>query len=265
LGKENEMSNRRLAAILAGCIAVVVALVAVAAFPPASGEPDDGNVDENTAFHINLIPEQPNENQDPKYSIAGQHFVYLVTITDEAQESELPVHISATAPGAEVVIYHQDILEGQVAEVVVIPAPASIGTAIQVTITGTRGTATDEKVVGFEVAEGEDDRQEYAEELLTRFVSWLATNHPELGITEDTAWNGTMVSPVWLVVSHYLFFSEQWELHLEWHVMVAPYDWARIDLRRRFDELAPSYAFEISSVSAASEPIAIEVPETVWR
>ena len=188
-----------------------------------------------------------------------------MTITDEGQECELPVSISATAPGAEVVIYYEDIFEGEVAEVVVIPAQASIGTTIEVTITGNRDSASDEKVVSFEVAEGEDDRQEYAEMLLDRFVSWLATNHTELGITGDTAWNGTMVSPVWLVVSHYLFFSEEWEAHIEWHIMVPPYDWARIDLRHRFDELEPSYAFEISSVNATSEPVPMEVPETVWR
>lgn len=199
------MSNKKLAGIIGGCIVAVIAIVAIAAFPPTAGEPD-----ENSAFHINVIPEQLNGA-----SIAGQHCVFLVTITDEEQECELPVHISAEAPSAEVVIYYEDIFEGEVAEVVVIPAPASIGTIIEVTITGTRGSASDEKVVSFEVAEGEDDRQEYAEELLDRFVSWLATNHPELGITGDTAWNGTMVSPVWLVVSHYLFFSEEWEAHIE--------------------------------------------------
>jgi hypothetical protein len=262
------MSNKKLAGILGGCIALIIAVVAIAALPPASGEPDDGKADKNIAFHINVIPETPeliNGDYTFKYSIAGQYFVFLVTITDEGQECELPVHISAKAPGAEVVIYQQDIIEGDVAEVVVIPTPASIGTIIEVTITGNRGSASDEKVASFEVAEGEDDRQEYAEELLDRFVSWLATNHPELGITEDTAWNGTMVSPVWLVVSHYLFFSEEWEAHVSWHIMIPPYDWAKIDLRHRFDELAPSYAFEISSVNATSEPVPTEVPETVWR
>jgi hypothetical protein len=258
------MSNKKLAGILGGCIAIIVALVVIAALPPASGEPG-----ENSAFHINVIPETPEQvNGDDvfKYAIAGQHFVFLVTITDEGQEGELPVRISATAPGAEVVIYQEDIFEGEVAEVVVIPTPASIGTTIEVTITGNRGSASDEKVVSFEVAEGEDDRQEYAGELLDRFVSWLATNHPELGITADTAWNGTTVSPVfWLVVSHYLFFSDEWEVHIAWHIMVPPNDWARIDLRHRFAELEPSYAFEISSVNATSEPVPIEVPETVWR
>ena len=254
------MSNKKLAGIIGGCIVAVIVIVVLACFPPPSGEPD-----ENSAFHINVIPEQRTEDQDPFYSIAGQRFVFLVTITDEGQECELPVHISAMAPGAEVIIYYEDIFEGEVAEVVVIPAEASIGTTIEVTITGNRGSVSDEKVASFEVAEGEDDRQEYATELLDKFVSWLATNHPELGITEDTVWDGTMVSPVWLVVSHYLFFSEEWEAHIEWHIMVPPYDWAKIDLRHRFDELEPLYAFEISSVDATSEPVPMELPETVWR
>jgi hypothetical protein len=257
------MSNRRLAGILGICIAVIIAVVAIASVMGGCGGPED-----NGAFHINVIPETP-ENIDGadvfKLAIPGQRFVFLVTITDEGEESGLPVTISGEAPGAEVVVYQGDIFEGEVAEVVVIPAQASVGQIIEVTITGTRGSVTDEKVASFEVAEGEDDRQEYATELLNRFVSWLATDHPELGITEDTVWAGTTVSPIWLVVSHYLFFSEEWELHLEWHVMIPPSDWARIDLRHRFDELAPSYAFEISSVDADSEPVAIEVPETVWR
>jgi hypothetical protein len=249
------MSNRRLVAILGGCIAVIIAIVAIAALPPASGEPD-----ENSAFSINVTPEQLSGD-----SIAGQHCVFLVTITDDGEESELPVSISAKAPGAEVFIYHEDIFEGEVAEVVVTPAQASVGKTVKVTITGNRGSSTDKKVVNFEVIEGEDDRQEYAEVLLDRFIPWLAANYPELGITEDTAWNGTMVSPRWLEAAHYLFFSDEWEAHIYWHIMIPPSDWARIDLRHRYDELAPSYSFEISSLNATSEPIPMEVPETVWR
>src|SRR3972149_8057141 len=190
------MSNKKLAGILGGCIAVIVALAVIASLPPASGE-----ADENSAFHINVIPETP-KNIDGvdifKLSIPGQHFVFLVTITDEGEESELPVSISATAPGADVVIYHEDIVEGEVAEVVVIPAPASIGTIIEVIITGNRGSASDEKGFSFEVAEGEDDRQEYAEELLDRFVAWLATNSPRLGNTERLTTAGTKGTPLWV-------------------------------------------------------------------
>ena len=249
------MSNKKLAGILGSCITVIVAIAALASLQLACGEGGG-----NTAFHINVVPEQLNGD-----SIAGQHCVFLVVVTDDGQESELPVSISAEAPGAAVIIYREDIFAGEVAEVVVVPAQASVGKTITMTITGNRGSSTDQKVVDFAVAEGEDDRQEYAGELLDKFVPWLAENHPELGITVDIAWNGTMVSPIWLIVSHYLFFSDEWEAHIYWHVMIPPYDWAKIDLRHRFDELAPSHSFEISSLDAGSEPVAIEVPETVWR
>ena len=240
------MSKKKLAGIIIGCIVVVIVIVAINRLPPT--------------FRINVIPEQL---RGP--SIAGQHCVFLVTITGEGQENQLPARISAKAPDAEVVIYQQDIVEGQVAEVVVIPAQASINKTIEVIITGNRSSLIDEKVVSFDVVEGEDGLQEYAVEVFDRFVPWLATSHPELGITDDTEWNGTIVSPEWLVVSHYLFFSEEWEVHISWHVTIPPYDWARIDLRHRFDELEPSYAFEISSLDANSEPVPIEPPESVWR
>jgi len=259
------MVNRRLAAIMAGCLAIVLVVVGVVAFPPAS---EAANAD--GIFHINIIPQTPEvvETQTTyKYSIAGQHFVFLVTVTDDGGLSGIPVTISARATGAavDIVVYHAEILPGEVAEVFVTPGPKSIGKTIKVTITGTQGKLNDKKVAKFIVAEGEDDRGEYAAELLDRFIPWLAANQTQLGITEGTDWNGTMVSPVWLVVSHYLFFSDEWEVHICWHIMIPPYDWARIDLRHRFDELAPSYSFEISSLNSTGLPIPIEVPEAVWR
>lgn len=215
---------------------------------------------DNQAFAIDVVPQTLNG-----FSIAGQHCVFLVTIDDEGETGKVPVTITASADGAEVTILNKDILEGQVAEVVVIPAAASVGKSVTVSIQGARGTASDQASVTFEVIEGEDDRKDYAGTLLAKFIPWLVENHPEFGIKADTEWTGTMVSPQWLVVSHYLFFSEEWELHIQWHIMVAPSDWARIDLRHRFDESAPSFAFEISSLEANDTPIPIEVPDTAWR
>jgi hypothetical protein len=239
------MNRKKLAIVIGSCLIVIGIVVTVVSLRPA--------------FSINVTPEELKGD-----AIAGQHCVFLVAFTEEGEGGQ-QVHISAKAPGADVVIYFEEILEGEVAEVVVIPSESSVGKAIEVTITGSRGGRTDTKVVDFNVVEGEDNRQEYSEELLDRFVSWLAVNHPELGIHEGTAWNGTVVSPVWLVVSHYLFFSEDWEVHLSWHIMVPPHDWATIDLRHRLTGLEPSYAFEIPSVNATADPIPIEPPETVWR
>ncbi|MCK9526471.1 MAG: hypothetical protein PHY25_02800 [Dehalococcoidales bacterium] len=218
------------------------------------------NSGDDTPFEITVSPTQLNG-----HSIAGQKIVFLVTIADEGGSSTSTVEISATAPGAEITILNGSITQGEVAEIMVTPSAASTGGSIQLTVKGTRGTITDEESLNFPVIEGMDDRQEYAGELMGKFVSWLEANHPELGISENTEWSGTTVSPEWLVVSHYLFFSDEWEAHISWHVMIAPYDWSKLDLRHRFDETAPSYAFEISSVSGGINPVPVEVPETIWR
>ena len=91
--------------------------------------------------------------------------------------------------------------------------------------------------------EGEDQLLPHASELRARFVAWLASERPELGIEPGTEWTGTIVQPYMLEVSHYL--GE--------------------DLRPR-TEVAPTEAFEISSVSdPASEPLPIAPPEEVDR
>ena len=212
-------------------------------------------------FTMNVVPQ--NLKGD---SIPGQHCVFLVTVAEEGgAESDDPVTLSAVASGAEVTVVPEKITGGEVGEVWVTPSPATVGQTLEVTFQGTRGEEMREQIASFAVAEGLDDRAAYAAELRDRFTTWLAANRPELGITAETEWQGTMVSPIWLIVSHYLFFSDEWEMHLEWHVMIAPDDWARIDLRRRFAETKPSLAFEISSVSGNSEPQETAPPDELWR
>jgi len=225
--------------------------VAAAGCAPAgeSGEP----------FDITVYPDALKGN-----AIPGQRIVFLVIVKDSAAGGAA-IAISAQAPGAKVSVNPKTIKPGQVAEVTVIPAAAQAGKSLEVTISGRRGGLTDQEKSTCAIIEGKDDRREYATELLGKFTSWLAANHPELGIDASTRWTGTMVSPQWLIVSHYLFFSEKWELHIEWHVMVAPHDWARIDLRRRDSETRPSHAFEISSLKGGTAPITIAVPATAWR
>lgn len=199
-------------------------------------------------------------------SIVGQRCVFLVTVTFDPAQEPGPVTLTATAiEGATVTVTPQSILPGEVAEVSVTPGPANVGETLELVVQGTWDGTTVEKRASFVVTEGEDGRVERATELRDRFVAWLATEHPELGIRASTEWQATIVSPIWLIVEHYLFFSENWEMHVSWHVMIPPYDWARVDLRRRFTETAPSLAFEISSVSAGDDPHEIVPPEEVWR
>lgn len=180
--------------------------------------------------------------------------------------TNLPVTVTAGATHAAVSVLEPVLDTAQdVAEVVVVPEPGSAGLAVAVTVTGTGANRTEQETVTFDVVEGTDDRAATAVEVRDLFVPWLAQHRPDLGITATTTWEGTIVSPQWLEVSHYLFFSPEWEMHVEWHVMVAPDDWARVDLRRRFVQTAPSEAFEISSLTEGGEPHPDDVPATVWR
>jgi hypothetical protein len=113
--------------------------------------------------------------------------------------------------------------------------------------------------------ESPDDRRETGLIVRDAFLPWLASEHPELGITTDTVWIPLPLRPHILEVSFYMFQSEEWELVVWWHIMIPPYDWARMYLRHRTTEMAPSFAAEISSRSAGDDPQAVLPPEEVWR
>jgi hypothetical protein len=223
--------------------------------------------DQPASFSLDLLPEivQP--------AMAGQFCVLLAQIAEEGSGTGQgeAVALSATAPGATVVIEPESLLPGAVAEVRVIPGQISVGTDITVTLTGQRAGLQSVAQKTLTIIEGDIDEYEtslrpMADQMRNRFVPWLAANHPELNITADTAWTGAVVSPQILVVSHYLFFSEEREMHVYWHVMISPYDWARIDLRRRYSEASPSHTYEISSVSNPDElPHEADLPESLWR
>jgi len=97
------------------------------------------------------------------------------------------------------------------------------------------------------------------------FIPWLEANRPELDIDRETMWTATVVRPHTIVVMYYLFFSEEWEMGVTWHVTIPPHDWARIYLRRRSSETSPSLAYKISSFNTGSTAVEIPPPEAVWR
>ncbi len=214
-------------------------------------------------FIIQVIPEKMED------TIAGQSCVFLVTVCEgEGGGQGGIVNISATAPGATVTVGPQAITPEQVAEVIVVPDEASIGSTLTVIVNGERDGLKQIEIVTLYVLEDIYDSEglaTYAIELHGKFIPWLAENHPELGITGQTEWTGTIVTPHIMEVMYYLFFSEDWEMGLRWHVTIPPYDWVEIYLRHRTIEVAPSYAFKISSLEAQDEPQAVSPEASVWR
>lgn len=211
-------------------------------------------------FDLQVFPESMR-------AIAGQRCVFLVTVeeVETGIETGHDVKITATIDGADVIVEPALLKPGKVCEVTVIPRAGEAGNTITLTVTGQREHHEDSLRTTIEVIPGDDQLRPTAETIQARFIPWLAENHPELGITTQTIWVPSLVTPEILIVANYLFFSEEWEMGLTYHVMIAPDDWARIYLRKRYEKDTPTYGFEISSLSATDDPIIIDPPESVLR
>lgn len=198
-------------------------------------------------------------------AIVGQKVIFLVVVEETGKGSGYgeDIDISATASGAAVSVTNPVINPGEVAEVIVIPDQTSTNKLLTLIITGDRRGFMQNETVVIEVIDWEDDLSEIAAKMRDKFVPWLASNHHELGITSETEWVGTIVNPGILVVMHYLFYSDDWEIYVTWHVMIPPYDWTKIYLRSRFTETQSSTAFEISSVQGETEPHLIVLPDWI--
>jgi hypothetical protein len=206
-------------------------------------------------------------------SIPGQHLVLLITLARDDHPEQSPATVTVSADGATVSPTSTILAGSDVREIVVAPAALAAAASeeqpvearVPVVVTVARGDTRHRSVVTLRVTPGTDELEPAAREHLQRWVGWLAAEHPELGIGRDTAWTPSIVQPHILVVSHYLYFSPDWELGLTWHVMIPPHDWSRIYLRPR-DEVAPALGFELPSVSdPTSIPREIEPPPEVDR
>ncbi len=220
-----------------------------------------GGGSESAPFSIEVIPDEITP------AVPGQRCIFLVVATDQGEGSSKgqPVNLSATVLGATVMIEPQAASPGLVAEVTVIPDEGTLDRTLSVTIRAERGglkqieTAT---VVMWEsplpegILEGALETGAWRRDL---FIPWLETNYPELGITPETDWVGTYAKVLMPGANYYLFFSEEWEMGLVFHVMIPPQDWVVIYLRHRLTEISPSYAFAISSEAAQEEPYPIDL------
>jgi hypothetical protein len=205
-------------------------------------------------------PETPPE---VRAAIPGQKVSFLVTIADATTTD--PVTITATASKASVLkIEPAELKPGTVGEVWVVPDASTEEATASVTITATRGSVVRDEVRSIPIFPMADERAADAQPYFERWTSWLATAHPELGITADTKWEPMFVSTL-LVVSHYAYWSEDWELTILWHNMIPPDDWTEIHLRHRWMESVPSIAYRIDSVANDAEPHAVTPPEVVVR
>jgi len=216
----------------------------------ASGCGGDEEPATDVAFTIGITPEIV------QGAIPGEATGVLVTISN-AEPTEQLVALTVAADGAEVSVAPTAIRRGQVAEVTVVAEPTAQERPLDVVVTGRRGDLEVTAVRSTIVRPFESTEEEYARTLLGFFTSWLAENEPELGIGPGTEFAASFVCPV-LIVTHYMFLSDDWEVGLSWHVMIAPHDWAEIYLRPR-DQVTPTLAFRLQSQDAALDEGVVDI------
>jgi len=234
-----------------------------------------------TTFAMTVVP------VDVPDAIYEQQIVLLVAIRNYgSQPVSEPAHVTVAAPGADITIKPENIMPWHVCEIAVVPhEPAAIeprarsspegggrpahppGEPVVVQVRAERNGFEEVREVSINILPGEDALLADAAAVRDRFIPYLHENYPWLGITEETVWNGTIVKPHYWVVSHYLFFSEKWEMGVKWHNTVPPHDWAEIYLRHRYTHIPPQYALRISSLGTEPplQPFPVDPPEQVDR
>ncbi|MFW9960044.1 MAG: hypothetical protein ACFFDV_03450 [Candidatus Thorarchaeota archaeon] len=150
-------------------------------------------------------------------------------------------------------------------EVFVYPTEANIEQCIEIELTFSYDSLIASDTALALVWNWTSDEESYARGMRDVFVNYLAENHPELGINATIEWTPIYNTAGIIIVIHYLYISEQWEMEVSWHMMIAPSDWAHVYLRQRCD-LEPSWAGEISSWSTDNETvIEVDPPTEIWR
>jgi hypothetical protein len=92
----------------------------------------------------------------------------------------------------------------------------------------TRRLPLDVKVVAWDVGDGGESPQKRDE-----FLAWLNAEHPELGGFSSSGWSSYQTYPEILIVEHWTFLNERWEMRVCFHVMIPPHDWSMVRLRSR--------------------------------
>jgi hypothetical protein len=121
---------------------------------------------------------------------------------------------------------------------------------LTVTVTGRRGPVEEQLTITTFVVPFTDELEATALDIAEVFLNGLPEGAAPLPADRAGLTGGTTVASRLLVVSHYAWFTDEVEVGLSWHIMVAPDDWAELYVRPR-DAARPTVAFRLSSWSTA--------------
>jgi hypothetical protein len=200
--------------------------------------------------------------EDPveaRVAIPGEKIVFLVVVNGDR-----PVNISTklTGTGNGTVSLPGPLAPGVVGEVALVTDQAD-GT-LSLTIRADDGQHKVAETRTVQMTDMADERAADAQPYFELWSGWLQANRPDLGITSDTQWDPEFVS-TFLVVSHYAYWSDDWEMVVAWHNMIPPDDWTDVFLRRRGVDTTYTIGYRMDSVSAQTAPHPNDLPDVLIR
>jgi hypothetical protein len=238
--------------------------------PPPSREPQPTASPTPAPTGLMVVTLLPAEDPvEARPAIPGERVCFLVQVDDRSLDDG-DITFAATGDGLAVdSVPSTAPSPGEVGEVWVTidPAVGTEETVATLELTVSHGGADPVDWVeqrSILVYPQEDSRAEIAQQYFDFWVAWLAAEHPELGITESTAWDSTYVSAL-LIVSKYAYWSDEWEMVVAWHEMIPPSDFTEVYLRRRDSETAYSLSFRQESFSGNTPPHQVNPTEQLIR
>lgn len=212
---------------------------------------DDG--DGATTLEVSRSPEFVNR------LIPGERPLALVEVSGDGQAGPVELVGESSVAGMSVRVEPSSVDVGEVAEVWVEVPEVDQDVPFSVTVVASRGDEEASVAIDATAVPGVDDVADTAGQIAQVFLDAVAAEVPGLPASADDLPGGTPVAGL-LVVTHYAWFTPEYEVGLAWHIMVAPDDFAELYVRPR-DGLTPTRAFRLGSWSTALAGGAVDVRE----
>lgn len=177
--------------------------------------------------------------------IPGNRPLGLVSVG--GTDGEFTLQGTASLAGATVSFVPATVAAGGVAEVWVDLPETTLDVPFTVEVNQPDRTST--VTFSATLVPGTDDLADTAEQILAVFLEQIGGDVAGLPTTAAGLAGGTPVAGL-LVVTHYAWFTDTYEIGLSWHVMIAPDDFSELYLRPR-GSLVPTKAYRIDSWSTA--------------
>ncbi|TFF95588.1 hypothetical protein EU546_03025 [Candidatus Thorarchaeota archaeon] len=209
----------------------------------------------SNSLEIRFVPDHLN-------TVPSEVGWFLIEIDTVGPLPDLTISIDAnTSIETDYEFWEQTLL----LEVFVYPNSSHIDHCIEIEATLSSGGVTTRDTAKLDVLNWSAAELPPVVEMRDVFVDFLSAQHAEFGVNDTVSWTPIYNGAGVLVVGHYLFRSDQWEMSVSWHVTIQPHDWAQTYLRHR-SVLQPSWAGKIESWGSENHTVyEINTPETIYR